>query len=57
VPASYVVCGEYGDNTGYEAMRELLKVTPRPDGVFLLQTTPSPRGAIKAALEAGLHVS
>ncbi len=54
-PASYVVSGEVGDNTGYEAMSQLLSLTPRPDGIFCYND-PVAAGAIKAALEAGLHV-
>jgi LacI family transcriptional regulator len=51
----YVVGGGSGDHTGYEAMRELLKIQPRPDGVFCYND-PVAAGAIKAALEAGLSV-
>ena len=54
-PTEYVVCGESGDHTGYEAMRELLLVEPRPDGVFCYND-PVAAGAIKAVLEAGLSV-
>jgi LacI family transcriptional regulator len=51
----YIVSGQYGDNTGYEAMRELLKASPRPDGVFCYND-PVAAGAVKAVLEAGLRV-
>jgi LacI family transcriptional regulator len=51
----YIVSGQYGDNTGYEAMRELLKTDPRPDGVFCYND-PVAAGAVKAILEAGLRV-
>ena len=51
----YIVSGQYGDNTGYEAMRELLKLDPRPDGVFCYND-PVAAGAVKAVLEAGLGV-
>jgi LacI family transcriptional regulator len=51
----YIVSGQYGDNTGYEAMRELLKASPRPDGVFCYND-PVAAGAVKAILEAGLRV-
>jgi LacI family transcriptional regulator len=52
---SYIVSGQYGDNTGYEAMRELLKTKPLPDGVFCYND-PVAAGAVKAVLEAGLRV-
>jgi LacI family transcriptional regulator len=55
VPAEYTAGGGSGDHTGYDAMRELLKVRPRPDGVFCYND-PVAAGAIKAALEAGLSV-
>jgi LacI family transcriptional regulator len=51
----YIVSGQYGDSTGYEAMRELLKSNPRPDGVFCYND-PVAAGAVKAILEAGLRV-
>jgi LacI family transcriptional regulator len=51
----YIVSGQYGDNTGYEAMRELLKTAPLPDGVFCYND-PVAAGAVKAVLEAGLRV-
>ncbi len=51
----FIVSGQYGDNTGYAAMRELLKMTPRPDGVFCYND-PVAAGAVKAVLEAGLRV-
>ena len=52
---AYIVSGQYGDNTGYEAMRQLLKIHPRPDGVFCYND-PVAAGAIKAILEANLRV-
>ena len=52
---AYITSGEYGDNTGYNAMQELLKVDPRPDGVFCYND-PVAAGAIKAILEANLRV-
>ena len=51
----YVVGGHYDDVRGYEAMRELLRLSPRPDGVFCYND-PVAAGAIKAVLEAGLSV-
>jgi LacI family transcriptional regulator len=52
---AYITSGLYGDNTGYQAMRELLKVDPLPDGVFCYND-PVAAGAIKAILEANLRV-
>jgi LacI family transcriptional regulator len=40
---------------GYDAMRRLLDLSPRPDGVFCYND-PVAAGAIKAVLEAGLGV-
>ena len=51
----YIVSGLYGDNTGYDAMQQLLRVTPQPDGVFCYND-PVAAGAIKAILEARLRV-
>ena len=55
VYARYVVEGGHGDETGYEGMRQLLRVHPIPDGVFCY-SDPVAIGAIKAILEAGLKV-
>lgn len=54
-PADYVVSGQHEDSTGYEGMRKLLGVSPRPEGVFCYND-PVAAGAIKAILEAGLKV-
>ncbi len=51
----YITSGQYGDNTGYEAMQALLKLDPLPDGVFCYND-PVAAGAIKAILEANLRV-
>jgi LacI family transcriptional regulator len=51
----YAVPGGHGDETGYEAMRRLLRLRPIPDGVFCY-SDPVAIGAIKAILEAGLRV-
>ncbi len=51
----YIVSGQYGDRTGYEAMRRLLAVDPPPDGVFCYND-PVAAGALTAILEAGLRV-
>jgi LacI family transcriptional regulator len=54
-----VVMREHGDDagerSGYEAMRRLLALKPRPDGVFCYND-PTAMGAMKAVLEAGLDV-
>ncbi len=55
VKPEYIASGQYGDNTGYEAMQQLLQTNPRPDGVFCYND-PVAAGAIKAILEAGLRV-
>jgi LacI family transcriptional regulator len=44
-----------GDHTGYLAMKRLLEMKPRPDGVFCYND-PTAMGAMKAVLEAGLDV-
>jgi LacI family transcriptional regulator len=44
-----------GDHTGYLAMKQLLELKPRPDGVFCYND-PTAMGAMKAVLEAGLEV-
>lgn len=48
----YVVPGGHGDDTGYEGMRQLLKLTPVPDAVFCYND-PVAIGAMKAILEVG----
>lgn len=53
--AGYVSDGTVDDATGYKAMRRLLQLSPRPDGVFCYND-PVAAGAIKAVLEAGLSV-
>jgi len=55
VPREYVVGRHPDDESGYEAMRRLLSLEPRPDGVFCYND-PVAAGAIRAALEAGLNV-
>jgi len=44
-----------GDRSGYQAMRRLLDLKPRPDGIFCYND-PTAMGAMKAVLEAGLRV-
>jgi LacI family transcriptional regulator len=51
----YIVSGQHNDVYGYEAMRQLLKLNPPPDGVFCYND-PVAAGAVKAVLEAGLDV-
>lgn len=55
MPASYVVDGGHGDQTGYEGMRQLLRARTTPDGVFCYND-PVAIGAIKAILDSGLKV-
>ncbi len=59
VPDEYIVLrdrfDETGDIAGFQAMQELLKLTPRPDAVFCYNDL-SAMGAIKATLDAGLRV-
>jgi LacI family transcriptional regulator len=52
---AYVAGGVRDDAGGYAAMRTLLALKPRPDGVFGYND-PVAAGAIKAVLEAGLRV-
>jgi LacI family transcriptional regulator len=55
----YVIAGrtsdDRGDTSGYEAMKKLLTLEPRPDGVFCYND-PVGMGALRALLEAGLRV-
>ena len=55
----YVVYGRSSDadpgQSGYEAMRKLLALRPRPDGVFCYND-PTAAGAIRAILEGGLNI-
>ncbi|HEX2712357.1 MAG TPA: LacI family DNA-binding transcriptional regulator [Candidatus Acidoferrales bacterium] len=51
----YIVEAGYEDDTGYEAMRKLLRARPIPDGVFCYND-PVAIGAMKAIYEAGLNV-
>jgi LacI family transcriptional regulator len=51
----YIARGGAGDASGYQAMRKLLEVNPRLDGVVCFNDAVAV-GAIKAILEAGLEV-
>ena len=55
----YVIMRERGDYageaSGYAAAMRLLKLHPIPDGIFCFND-PTAMGAMKAVLEAGLHV-
>jgi LacI family transcriptional regulator len=55
LPPGYIVDAGYQDETGHEAMRKLLRATPRPDGVFCYND-PVAIGAMRAIAEAGLRV-
>jgi LacI family transcriptional regulator len=59
LPPGYVVSyprgDDAGDRRGYEGMKELLRLNPRPDGVFCYND-PVALGAMKAILEAGLRI-
>ena len=55
VSPDYIVNAHSTDTSGYDAMNALLRLTPRPDGVFCYND-PVAAGAIKAILEAGLTV-
>jgi LacI family transcriptional regulator len=50
-----VIPGRHSDNSGYEAMKELLRKAPPPDGV-VGYNDPVAAGAMKAILEAGLRI-
>jgi LacI family transcriptional regulator len=50
-----VVEGGTGDESGYRAMKELLSLKRRPDGVFCYND-PVAAGAIKAILESGARI-
>jgi LacI family transcriptional regulator len=59
IPAEYVVMREHGDDageaSGYQAMKRLLDLKQRPDGVFCYND-PTAMGAMKAVLEGQLRV-
>jgi LacI family transcriptional regulator len=55
----YLIAREHGDDasdrSGYEAMRKLLEIAPRPDAVFCYND-PTAMGAMEAILEHGLRI-
>ncbi len=59
LPAEYIVKQGHGDDsgdaTGYNGMKALLRLNPRPDGVFCCND-PIAMGAMRAILEAGLDI-
>jgi LacI family transcriptional regulator len=55
ISEKYMVEGGYQDETGYDAMVSLLRVTPRPNAVFCYND-PVAIGAMKAIADAGLNV-
>ena len=55
VSAAYIVDASYGDGTGYDAMRKLLALRPRPDGVAC-HNDPVAAEAMRAILDAGLRI-
>ena len=57
-PAFVVTCERFeesGDEAGYQAMQELLKLETRPDAVFCYNDL-SAIGAMQAAMDAGLKI-
>jgi LacI family transcriptional regulator len=54
-PPGYLVEGGFSDSTGYQAMMQLLRREPRPDGVFCYND-PIAIGAIQAIRDSGLDV-
>jgi LacI family transcriptional regulator len=55
VPANYIVEAGFHDDSGYDAMRKLLRATHVPDGVFCYND-PLAIGAMKAIISAGLRI-
>lgn len=59
MPSAYVVTralrNDLSDAAGYQAMAELLRLNPRPDGVFCYND-PTAMGAMKAILDARLRI-
>jgi LacI family transcriptional regulator len=59
LPPEYIVKYGHGDDagdaTGYNSMKQLLQLKPRPDGVFC-NSDPIAMGALRAILDAGLQI-
>jgi LacI family transcriptional regulator len=59
LPPEYVITRERGDEasdrTGHDAMKRLLALKPRPDGVFCYND-PTAMGAMEAVIAAGLRI-
>jgi LacI family transcriptional regulator len=59
LPPEYIVKYGHGDDagdaTGYNSMKQLLQLKPRPDGVFC-NNDPIAMGALRAILDAGLQI-
>jgi LacI family transcriptional regulator len=55
VPEERIVTGQFDDERGYNAMRELLALEEMPDGV-VCYNDPVAAGALKAILEARLRI-
>src|SRR6266851_6475383 len=59
LPPEYIVKYGHGDDagdaTGYNSMKQLLQLKPRPDGVFCCND-PIAMGALRAILDAGLLI-
>ncbi len=59
VASEYTLCRKHyddaGDVTGYKAVKELLALPKRPDGIFC-NNDPIAMGAMEAILEAGLRI-
>jgi len=59
LPPEYIVKYGHGDDagdaTGYNSMKQLLQLKPRPDGVFC-HNDPIAMGALRAILDAGLQI-
>lgn len=53
--ARYVAPAGFRDDSGYQAMRKLVRTTPPPDGVFCY-SDPVAIGAMKAVTDAGLRI-
>jgi LacI family transcriptional regulator len=55
VPPNYIVEAGFHDDSGFDAMRKLLRATQVPDGVFCYND-PLAIGAMKAIIAAGLKI-